>query len=237
MINVILADHEKIFRIGMASALAAEDDIRIVGQPSTTAQLLHGIDNFRSHVVALSSAFLPSIDEIKAVCERHHTAMMLLGDYGENELPRWSLDFQAVVRRSSPSNTVVDCIRHLARGGRVVYAPPKKTKTESHDHVGLRVRQRLTLQELSILSDVVHGYKNREIAVRMGTNEQSVKNSLRKIFDKTGVYGRLELALFVMHHRTLADASAAAQGKSRSSFLMALQDKWGELPLPVTTVH
>lgn len=231
MINVILADHEKIFRIGMASALAAEDDIRIVGQPSTIAQLLHALESLRSHVVVLSSAFLSCVDEIRAICQRQRTAMMLLADYGDTpEVSEWSVDFEAVMRRSAGRDAVVDCIRHLARGGRMVYMPPKKTVSESGDHVGVRVRQRLTLSELSIVSDVVHGYKNREIAIRMGTTEQAVKNSLRKIFDKTGVYGRLELALFVVHHRTLADASAAAQGKSRSSFLMALQDKWGALP-------
>lgn len=231
MINVILADHEKIFRIGMASALAAEDDIRIVGQPSTIAQLLHALESLRSHVVVLSSAFIPCVDEIRAICQRQHTAMMLLADYGDTEVSDWSIDFEAVMRRSAGREAVVDCIRHLARGGRMVYMPPKKTVSESGDHVGVRVRQRLTLSELSIVSDVVHGYKNREIAVRMGTTEQAVKNSLRKIFDKTGVYGRLELALFVVHHRTLADASAAAQGKSRTSFLLALQDKWGNLPV------
>jgi len=36
-----------------------------------------------------------------------------------------------------------------------------------------------------------------------------VKNALRAIFDKIGVSDRLELALFVVHHRILAQATAA----------------------------
>jgi hypothetical protein len=36
-----------------------------------------------------------------------------------------------------------------------------------------------------------------------------VKNYLRSIYDKTGVSDRLELALFTIHHKILAEAAAA----------------------------
>jgi hypothetical protein len=35
-----------------------------------------------------------------------------------------------------------------------------------------------------------------------------IKNYLRSIYDKTGVSDRLELALFTIHHRVLAQAAA-----------------------------
>ena len=98
------------------------------------------------------------------------------------------------------------------------------------DTIGMRVRERLSQQELGIVSHVVRGYRNREIALRMGTSEQAVKNSLRRIFDKTGVYGRLELALFVLHHRTLAAASSASSVAPRANNVMSmteLQRHWG----------
>jgi 20S proteasome alpha/beta subunit len=43
--------------------------------------------------------------------------------------------------------------------------------------------------------------KNKEIAVRVGTTEQVVKNYLRKVYDKLGVADRLELALYCLHNR------------------------------------
>jgi DNA-binding CsgD family transcriptional regulator len=99
--------------------------------------------------------------------------------------------------------------------------------TNSHDveqdSVGLRVRQRLTLDELSIVSYVVQGHKNRDIAIRLGTTEQSVKYALRKIFDKTGVFGRLELALFVMHHRTLVGVEMDARPMRGHASMVSLQ--------------
>ena len=46
--------------------------------------------------------------------------------------------------------------------------------------------------------------------LRLGTTEQVIKSHLRTVHDKTGVSDRLELALFAIHHRTLAEAATAA---------------------------
>ena len=74
--------------------------------------------------------------------------------------------------------------------------------------VGTRVRDRLTPKEMRIVALIVQGCRNREIAPRLKTGEQVIKNYLRSIFDKTGVSDRLELALFTIHHRVLAQAAA-----------------------------
>ena len=155
MINVILADHEKIFRIGMASALAAEDDIRIVGQPANAAQVLHGVETFRPHVLVLSSAFLGYIDAIRQVCNRQHTAMLLLQDGGATNAHEYSSDFQGVIHRSADETTVMRFIRHLARGGKVVRLGPLTYQERAVDHVGTRVRRSLTPQEIEIVAYVV----------------------------------------------------------------------------------
>jgi DNA-binding CsgD family transcriptional regulator len=61
---------------------------------------------------------------------------------------------------------------------------------------------------MRIVALIVQGCKNREIATRLKTTEQVIKNYLRSIYDKTGVSDRLELALFTLHHRVLAQAAA-----------------------------
>jgi DNA-binding CsgD family transcriptional regulator len=76
------------------------------------------------------------------------------------------------------------------------------------DAVGARVRDRLTPKEMRIVALIVQGCKNREIALRLHTTEQVIKNYLRSIYDKTGVGDRLELALFTLHHKVLAQAAA-----------------------------
>ena len=78
------------------------------------------------------------------------------------------------------------------------------------DDVGARVRDRLTPKEMQIVALIVQGRKNKDIAAQLNTKEQVIKNYLRSIYDKIGVSDRLELALFTLHHRVLAEAAAKA---------------------------
>ncbi|HZQ70431.1 MAG TPA: LuxR C-terminal-related transcriptional regulator [Terriglobales bacterium] len=64
----------------------------------------------------------------------------------------------------------------------------------------MQPRDRLTSKELQVATLVWEGLTNREIAIRIGTTEQVVKNYLRSTFDKIGVWSRLELAMYVAAH-------------------------------------
>ncbi len=91
------------------------------------------------------------------------------------------------------------------------------SNSDSDDFVGARVRDRLTPKELKIVALIVQGFKNKEIATMLGTTEQVIKNYLRNVYDKIGVSDRLELALFTIHHRILAEAAAASAATMRSA--------------------
>lgn len=60
--------------------------------------------------------------------------------------------------------------------------------------------ERLTAKEIQIAILVWEGMTNREIGRIVGTTEQVIKNHLRSIFDKLGVWSRLELAMYVAAH-------------------------------------
>ncbi len=51
-------------------------------------------------------------------------------------------------------------------------------------------------REQLIIQRVAEGCKNREIAESLGTTEHVVKNYLRLIYDKLGLWNRVELALW-----------------------------------------
>jgi DNA-binding NarL/FixJ family response regulator len=61
-------------------------------------------------------------------------------------------------------------------------------------------RELLTAKEVQVSTLVWQGLTNREIGKIMGTSEQVIKNYLRSIFDKLGVWTRLELAMYVASH-------------------------------------
>ena len=51
-------------------------------------------------------------------------------------------------------------------------------------------------REHRVIELVAQGLKNREVADAIGTTEHVVKNYLRVIYDKLGLWNRVELALW-----------------------------------------
>jgi DNA-binding NarL/FixJ family response regulator len=51
-------------------------------------------------------------------------------------------------------------------------------------------------REQRVIELVAQGLKNREVARSLGTTEHVVKNYLRAIYDKLGLWNRVELALW-----------------------------------------
>jgi len=54
---------------------------------------------------------------------------------------------------------------------------------------------------MDILTTIVAGLSNKEIARKFSLSEDTVKHHLTNIFDKVGVGSRLELALFAINNR------------------------------------
>lgn len=61
-------------------------------------------------------------------------------------------------------------------------------------------REQLSSKEIKVATMVWQGQTNPQIAAVLGTTEQVIKNHLRNVFDKLGVWSRLELALYVASH-------------------------------------
>jgi DNA-binding NarL/FixJ family response regulator len=67
----------------------------------------------------------------------------------------------------------------------------------------------LTPKEEQITALVVEGMKNHDIANIIGTTTNVIKNYLRIIFDKTGTWSRLELALWYLKANESETANTA----------------------------
>lgn len=59
----------------------------------------------------------------------------------------------------------------------------------------------LTPRELDVVTCIVEGCSNKDIARQFAISEETVKRHLSNVFDKTGVSTRLELALFAIAHK------------------------------------
>jgi len=70
---------------------------------------------------------------------------------------------------------------------------------QSNDHSNLGTGK-LTRRERQVLSLVVAGCTNKEIAQQCAVSEQTVKHHLTRMFDKVGASNRLELAVAATQH-------------------------------------
>lgn len=209
MINIVIADHLAIFRAGLARVLAAEDDIRIVGQTDSPERLLSAASRYRPAVISVSSAFLPALSRLRVIAEDQGIALLMVAEKEDDPNQYLSLGFQGVITRSADSADFLYGIRQLAVGGSFIHTSYGVASDIVADHTGSVISKRLSATELRIIAAAMRGYKNREIAQRLGTNEPRVKNALRGIFDKLGTCDRLEMTLYVLHHKKLAHAVAA----------------------------
>ena len=69
---------------------------------------------------------------------------------------------------------------------------------------GLYGTRVLSPRQQQVIELVAQGLKNSEVAEAIGTTELVVKNYLRRIYDKLGLWNRVELALWyeVRRHET-----------------------------------
>ena len=170
--------------------------------------MFHAITTFPNSIVVFASSMRPDFSRLIMLLETTSSRGIVIAENSENAAPYLQQGFRGVVFRNVTGPALAECVRRVAAGE--IWQPPQVMQPGSmeEDMVGTRVRDRLTPKEMRIVALIVQGCKNREIAIRLNTTEQVIKNYLRSIYDKTGVGDRLELALFTIHHRVLAQAAA-----------------------------
>ena len=209
MNQIILADNQAIFRAGAARVIALEDDLRLVAQCDDLAHLSSAINTWRGAVVLFSASMQLDAGAVIAHAQAAGSRSILIAENGSPISEDLIRALDGVLFRNVPGPGLLECIRRVA-AGQHSFQHSNVTSILAQDSVGARVRDRLTPKEMQIVALIVQGCKNKLIATQLGTKEQVIKNYLRSIYDKTGVSDRLELALFTIHHRVLAEAAARA---------------------------
>jgi two-component system nitrate/nitrite response regulator NarL len=240
-VRVIVADTQAIFRAGLRKIFALEDDIRVVGQAETLAQTQSAVTKFSADILIFESALAPNPVEAVSELMRQNSKLRVVvvtpGPDEELTLELFRRGAHGIVSREVEPELMVDCVRKVVAGEtwldqQAIHWVMEAYRNQNSRSSGARPKVQLTPKETLIVSCVTQGMKNKEIALRVGTTEQVVKNYLRKVYDKLGVADRLELALYCLNHHVVdntkvpplpasagngAVASAAAAGASASS--------------------
>jgi len=217
-IRVIVADTQAIFRVGLRKIFALEDDIRVVGQAESLDQTIAAIQKFSADIVIFEAALSPNPADAVSDLLRQNTSCRLVVVLQEPD-QEMTLDLfrrgaHGIVSREIEPEILVECLRKIAQGeswleSHAVAWVLEAYRTQGVRPAGSRPKVSLTPKESLIVSCVTQGMKNKEIALRVGTTEQVVKNYLRKVYDKLGVADRLELALYCLSHRVLEGVGQA----------------------------
>jgi DNA-binding NarL/FixJ family response regulator len=211
-IRVIVADTQAIFRAGLRKIFALEDDIRVVGQAESLPQTLSAAKKFSADILIFEAALSPNPADAASDLLRQSPALRLVvvtaAPDEELTLELFRRGAHGIVSREVEPEQLVDCLHKVAQGepwldSRGVQWVLEAYRTQGVRPASSRPKVQLTPKESLIVSCVTQGMKNKEIALRVGTTEQVVKNYLRKVYDKLGVADRLELALFCLHNRVL----------------------------------
>lgn len=207
MLRIIVADNVSIFLAGVARTLALQEGIGIVAQCTDRERLLDATLAHRSSIVVFASSLNVNLQRILQIGHAAGNKLVVLAEDPESLRKYTSLGFDGVAFRNLTPPELVTCVRRVGAGEKYVQRTYRASMVDGMDEIGSRVRARLKPKEMQMVALVGEGYKNKEIASRLGTSEQVIKNSLKAIYDKTGVSDRLGLALLTIHHRPLAEAA------------------------------
>jgi len=212
-VRILIADDHPIFRDGLRRLLEAETDLKVIGEACDGAEAVKLARQLKPDILLLDLAMprqpgLEALREMSTGSPSTPVRVILLTAAAEKKqiVEALQLGARGVVLKDSATQLLLKSIHTVMAGeywvGRESVSNLVQYLRNLVQSSGEESRQRkfgLTPRELEIVSAVVAGYANKEIAEHFKISEDTVKHHLSNIFDKLGVSTRLELALFAVN--------------------------------------
>jgi DNA-binding NarL/FixJ family response regulator len=213
-VRIVIADDHRIFRAGLRRLLEAEPGFEVVGEAADGCEVAPLVEQLCPDILLLDVAMprVPGLEVLRALATRAapvRTIVLTAAIDRTAFVKALQLGAWGVVMKESATDLLFKSIRSVMAGqywvGResVYDLVQALREPETPEAPGPRQTFDLTARELEILSAVVGGHTNKEIAQKFSLSEDTVKHHLSNIFDKVGASNRVELTLFAVHHRLL----------------------------------
>lgn len=224
-VRIVIADDHPIFRDGLRRLLEAESNLKVIGEACDGAEAVKLARQLKPDILLLDLAMPrhPGLEALRDLSNGSASSQSSASSPGSASNPvrvilltaaaeknqiveALQLGARGVVLKDSATQLLLKAIQTVMAGeywvGRESVSNLVQYLRTLVQSSGEEARQRkfgLTPRELEIVSTVVAGYSNKEIAEYFKISEDTVKHHLSNIFDKLGVSTRLELALFAVN--------------------------------------
>lgn len=186
-VRVAIVDDHPVVRDGTAALLAREPGIALVGVAGSVEEASPLLDASVADVVLLdirlgADSGLRVLDETDAA-NRPAIVVLTAYDYPQYAAAALRLGAAGFVVKTAPIAELIDAIRRAAAGGLAFGRRPLMSGALA-----------LSARELDVVRLVVDGRSNDEIGAALGIGAKTVETHLARMFERTGVGSRTELA-------------------------------------------
>jgi DNA-binding NarL/FixJ family response regulator len=211
-IRVLLADDHQLFRSGIASLLASDPALQVVGQAANGEEAVALAAEVQPDVVLLDIQMpictgLAAARRLLAQQPGLKIIMLTISDSDEDLFTAVKTGAQGYLLKGTASaDELRSAVRRVAAGEAIIapaLAPRLLAEFAALSQAQAKLptadppinpRHLLTERELDVLELVSQGLKNREIANKLFVSENTVRTHLRNILDKLHVQNRLQAA-------------------------------------------
>jgi DNA-binding NarL/FixJ family response regulator len=208
MSTVLIVDDAELFRSALATAVN-DAGFDVVGTAADAMSAIRLVREHRPDLVLLD-VLMPGMSGLEVVStiieDSPKTAVVLLtsSESSEDMLAAVKAGARGYLTKDTPLDRLVASLREVEAGGAAT-SPAMEAKLFEIVAQLLRTRDvvasrppTLTGREIEILHEVAEGLTSREIADKLYISENTVKNHIRNILDKTGLGSRHDAVLFAI---------------------------------------
>jgi DNA-binding NarL/FixJ family response regulator len=202
--RILIVDDHQIVRAGLVQLLETEPDIAIVGTAGNglAAIELVGVVDPDLVLMDLSMPLLDGVAATRTIKQTHpHVRVVVLSSYGDEDHVVRALEAGAdgyLLKHSEPDE-LVRAVRDAMAGGLPMSAQVGRVLLDSRRRrpsAGSPAGADLTEREHDVLRLVMLGLANKQIAIRLGIAERTVKAHLSNIFSRLDVTDRTSAAMW-----------------------------------------